>query len=172
MKHLIVIIITISISFAIYCSSFTLESFSQKPLNNINTANSNNNVDIANWISAQNDLNVTMILEPKIPIIDEMTSISFNVGKLNSSDIYKDLNARVTITDHDGRLFKFNNQYFPITNGKLSVTYIFPDDGVHRIILQLYKNTNPFAMGSFDVIVPPVKSPADIFAWLFQPRPY
>ena len=99
-------------------------------------------------------MNVTMQLNPDIPIIDQKTKIAFEIGKLNSSisDSLDNLNARVTITDHDGRLFKFNSQ--PVSNGKFSVDYIFPDDGQHRVILQLYKNTTAFALGSFDIVIP------------------
>ena len=74
-----------------------------------------------------------MKITPETPIIDEKTKISFEVRKLNDSKfIEDDLNARVTITDHDGRLFKFNNQYMPVSNGKISVDYIFPDDGAQN----------------------------------------
>ena len=106
------------------------------------------------WISRQNNLNVTMQLDPEIPIIDQKTKLAFEIKKLNSSvsDSLDSLNARVTITDHDGRLFKFNSQ--PVSNGKFSADYIFPDDGQHRVILQLYKNTTAFALVSFDVMIP------------------
>ena len=107
------------------------------------------------WISQRDDLNITIKLVPDVPVIDENTKILFEVMHLlNNSGPYKDLNTRVTITDHDGRLFKFENKLIPITNGQFSINYIFPDDGEHKIILQLYKNTTPFTVGSFDLVVP------------------
>ncbi len=42
----------------------------------------------------------------------------------------------------------------PVIDGQFSVDYIFPDDGEHRIILQLYKNTTPFTVSSFDLLIP------------------
>lgn len=51
----------------------------------------------------------------------------FEVKKLNGSDFTENLSSRVTITDRDGRLFKFDDQ--PVLDGKFSVEYMFPDDG-------------------------------------------
>jgi hypothetical protein len=106
------------------------------------------------WISKRDNLNMTINLEPAVPIIDETTKISFEVKQLDISKPFEGLNIRVTITDHDGRLYKFENKLIPVTNGKFSVDYIFPDDGEHRIILQLYKNTTPFTVSSFDLAIP------------------
>ena len=73
---------------------------------------------------------------------------------------YEDLNTRVTITDHDGRLYKFENNLIAATDGQFSVNYTFPDDGEHRIILQLYKNTTPFTVSSFDLLIPHPTAPS------------
>ncbi len=111
------------------------------------------------WISKRNNLNVTISLEPKVPVIDEKTNISFELRTLNDFSLLENLSARVTLTDHDGRLFKFNNQNMPVSDGKLSVEYIFPDDGEHRVILQLYKNESAFSISSFDIAIPHPKKP-------------
>ena len=117
------------------------------------------------WISKRDGLNITMKIMPEIPVIDEKTKISFEIRKLNDSKfIEEDLNAKVTITDHDGRLFKFNNHYMPISNGKISVDYIFPDDGEHRIILQLYRNESAFALGYFNIVIPHPKNHLHLMA--------
>ena len=115
------------------------------------------------WISKRDNLNVTMNLMPSLPVIDEATILLFEVTYLNSSKPYEDLNTRVTITDHDGRLYKFENKLVPLIDGQFSINYIFPDDGEHRIILQLYKNMTPFTVGSFDLAIPhpPPPSAAD-----------
>ncbi len=102
------------------------------------------------WISERNNLNVTIKLIPIVPVIDETTEILFEVTSLNNSKPFKDLNTQVTITDHDGRLYKFENKIMPVIDGQFSVNYIFPDDGEHRIILQIYKNTTPFTVSSFE----------------------
>ena len=106
------------------------------------------------WISERNNLNVTVQLMPIVPVIDETTKILFEVTSLNNFKPFEDLNTRVTITDHDGRLYKFENKLLPVIDGQFSVNYIFPDDGEHRIILQLYKNTTPFTVSSFDLLIP------------------
>ena len=111
------------------------------------------------WIGKRDNLNVTMNIMPKIPIIDEKTKISFEIRKLNDSKFIEDLNARITITDNAGRLFNFNNQYIPVSNGKISVDYIFPDYGEHRIILQLYRNESAFAVSNFNIVIPQAKQP-------------
>ncbi len=81
-------------------------------------------------------------------------TVSFKVIHLNTSRPYEDLNTRVTITDHDGRLYKFESKLIPVIDGQFSVNYIFPDDGEHRIILQLYKNITPFTVSSFNLLIP------------------
>jgi hypothetical protein len=110
------------------------------------------------WISKQNNLNVTMNLQPKIPVVDDKTKIIFEIKKLNNSDFFENLNAKVTMTDSDGRLFKFNNQ--SVSDGKFSVEYLFPSKGEHRVILQLYQNESAFAVGSFDIVVPQTPPPS------------
>ena len=106
------------------------------------------------WISKRDNLNVTLKLIPSLPVIDETTKLLFEVTYLNNSKPYEDLNTRVTITDHDGRLYKFENKLVPVIDGQFSINYIFPDDGEHRIILQLYKNMTPFTVSSFDLTIP------------------
>jgi hypothetical protein len=147
------LIITISLfCLIVNLIKYTFPVFSQNEATNIISNNT--------WISKRDGLNITMKIMPEIPVIDEKTKISFEIRKLNDSKfIEEDLNAKVTITDHDGRLFKFNNQYMPISNGKISVDYIFPDDGEHRIILQLYRNESAFALSYFNIVIPHPKEP-------------
>ena len=115
----------------------------------------NNNGTNSNiWTSERNNLNITIKLVPEVPIIDQKTIILFDVRALNDSSVLEGLNAKVTLTDHDSRLYKFENKFIPINNGKFSIEYIFPDDGQHRILLQLYKNTIPFTVASFDIFIP------------------
>ena len=145
------LMITISLFFLITnLIKYPFPVFSQNEVTNVVSNNT--------WISKRDNLNITMKVMPEIPIIDEKTKISFEIRKLNDSKFIEDLNARVTITDHDG-LFKFNNQYMPISNGKISVEYIFPDDGEHRIILQLYRNESAFAVSYFNMVIPHPKQP-------------
>jgi hypothetical protein len=115
----------------------------------------NNNGTNSNiWTSERNNLNITIKLVPEVPIIDQTTKILFDVRALNDSSVFEGLNAKVTLTDHDSRLYKFENKFIPINNGKFSIEYIFPDDGQHRILLQLYNNTIPFTVASFDIFIP------------------
>jgi hypothetical protein len=125
------------------------------------------------WISKQNNLNITMSLEPKVPVIDEKTKLSFEISKLNGTGLFENLSAKATITDQDGRLFKFNNEQIPVSGGKFSVEYRFPSEGEQRVILQLYKNGTAFAIGSFDIVIPKSSSPTppsptDLFSGLFK----
>ncbi len=60
------------------------------------------------------------------------------------------------MADSDGRIFKFGQQN--ITDNKFFVNYIFPNNGTDRIILQIYKNEIPFAIGSIDLNVPLIQS--------------
>ncbi len=75
-------------------------------------------------MSKRDNLSITVKLDPKVPIIDEWTLIQFDFRKMDSGDLVNDtLTSKVTMTDHDGRLFKFPEQI--IANGKFSVEYIF-----------------------------------------------
>lgn len=112
-------------------------------------------------ISERDNLNISLKLEPQVPIIDQFTRLSFEVRNLNDSTLIDNLNAKVTLTDHDGRLYKFENKTIPISEGQFSVDYIFPNDDEHRIILQLYKNTTPFTVGSFDLAIPLSVTPSE-----------
>lgn len=116
-------------------------------LNDTNSAIKNNT-----WISTRDNLVIRLELIPEVPVIDEVTKLIFDARDLNGSHI-DNLNSKVTMTDHDGRLYKFENKSIPITNGQFSVDYIFPDDGEHRVILQFYKNTTPFTVSSFDLVI-------------------
>jgi len=140
------------ITFNYFTSSITNNSsFSQIASNkNINKVNS--------WISKKDNLNITISLDPKIPIVDKSTKISFELKKLNNSinTNFANLTAKVTIADSDGRIFKFGQQN--IINNKFNVNYIFPTNGTDRIIIQIYKNEIPFAIGSIDLNVPIIQS--------------
>ena len=141
------LIITISLFFLVVnLLKYPFQVFPQNEVTNV--------ISNSTWVSKRVNLNITMMIVAEIPVIDEKTKISFEIRKLNDSKFIEDLNARVTITDHDGRLFKFNNQHMPVSNGKISVAYIFPDDGEHRIILQLYRNESAFAVSYFNLEIP------------------
>ena len=106
------------------------------------------------WTSERDNLNISLKLEPPVPVIDKVTKLYFEIRNLNDSELIENLNTRITLTDHDGRLYKFENNLIPVAGGQFTVDYIFPDDGQHRIILQLYKNTTPFTVSSFDLVIP------------------
>ena len=163
-KFLFILPIFIVLLFYInYSEMFNIgSSFSQNPVDkNKNTANT--------WISKRDNLNISIILDPKVPIIDQNTKISFDLKKLNSSisSNLENLSGRVTIVDSDGRLFKFDNKN--ITANKFFVNYIFPSNGENKIILQLHKNKVPFTIGYFNLNVSlPSPQNNDFFANLFK----
>jgi len=78
------------------------------------------------WISKRDNLNITISLTPQMPIIDQTTKINFEVKKLDNQGFLNNASAKITITDQDGRLYKFENKFFPLINGKVSVDYLFP----------------------------------------------
>lgn len=122
------------------------------------------------WTSQRDNLNVTMLLKPLVPTIDQPTELHFKVMELNSGSPYEHLTANVTIVDSDGRLFKFPGQ--PVINGEFYVIYIFPDDAQNNILLQLNKNSTSVGLASFNVNVPPLPLPDNWFEQLFSPRPF
>ena len=122
--------------------------FSQNNKTNVNP------IVNSTWISKRDNLNITMSLIPQMPIIDQTTKINFEVKKLDNPGFLNNASARITITDQDGRLYKFDNKFFPIVDGKISVDYLFPVEGKHEIILQIYNNSRPFTVSSFDIIIP------------------
>ncbi|MDN5868151.1 MAG: hypothetical protein L0H55_12240 [Candidatus Nitrosocosmicus sp.] len=142
--------------------------------NDNNTTASNTIANNKTWISQRDNLNIAIELEPKIPIIDEWTKLQFEVRNLDTGNLVTDNNSsltiNVTMTDHDSRLFKFPEQ--TITDGKFNVDYIFPDDGQHQIILQLYKNSTAFTIASLDLNIPHPQSSKGFLAQLFQAQPF
>jgi hypothetical protein len=143
----------------VYIYFFSQSGFIAFSQNEFNSFAKDNNT----WISKQNNLNITMSLKPEIPLIDQKAKILFEVKKLNESGFFENLDANVTITDHDGRIFRFTNQ--SVDDGKFFVQYMFPDHGEHIVILQLYKNGSAFSISSFNLAIPhsPPPSPFDNF---------
>lgn len=162
---LYLILNSITIFFLFYCNPIIHYANAQTPTNSVVNDT---------WISKRDNVNITMNLDPKVPIIDQQTKIEFDISKLNNSGIYDNMHAKVTVTDSAGRLFKFPVK--DVSDGKFDISYIFPGDGEHRIILQLYVNDTPFTVGSFEVIIPstPPPTPDSLgsllspFAKLFQ----
>ena len=156
-------IVTIFIVLLLYTNNYIFNinnSFSQTPFgkNNANT-----------WISKRENLNISITLDPKVPIVDTNTKISFDIKKLNSSitSDLENLSGKVTIVDSDGRIFKFDNKN--ITGNKFFVNYIFPSDGQNKILLQLYKNKIPFTISYFNLNISlPQSQNNDFFANLFK----
>ena len=129
-------------------------------------------MDNNTWISDRDNLKIVMKLEPEVPIIDQWTRIHFEIRNMTSDMFFLEdgLLVNATITDHDGRLFKFPQK--SIIDGKFDLEYIFPDDGQHRIILQLYKNNMAFTIAFFDLTVPHQQPSTDFWSQLFPPKPY
>ena len=130
------------------CPKFPNHVFSQSNKINVNP------IVNSTWISKRDNLNVTMSLIPQMPIIDQITKINFEVKKLDNLGFLNNASAKITITDQDGRLYKFDNKFFPIVDGNVSVDYLFPVEGQHKVILQLYNNSMPISVSSFDIIIP------------------
>lgn len=147
--------------------------------NNPVFAQQTNNNDISpkilvndTWISKRDNLSINIILEPTVPIIDQWTKMFFEIKELGSGNLvrYDILTVNATISDHDGRLFKFPEQQ--VMDGRFNFSYIFPDDGQHRVILQIYKDNAALNVAAFDIDVPHPQPPQGFFERLFQPFPY
>ena len=67
-----------------------------------------------------------MKLYPEVPVIDQRTKISFEIRTLNDSSFFEGLNAKATMTDHDGRLYKFENKFIPGTTETSQLNTSFP----------------------------------------------
>ena len=153
-----------------------LKDYSNNPVLAQQT-NSSNNISTKilvndTWTSKRDNLSIIIKLEPATPIIDQWTKMHFEIKELGSGNLVeKDtLTVNATISDHDGRLFKFPEQQ--VIDGRFNISYIFPDDGQHRIILQLYKNNTALTVAAFDMNIPHPQPPKSIFERLFQSQPY
>jgi hypothetical protein len=116
----------------------------------VHSQNSENN--IYSRVTESNDLNITMKFDPQIPNIYQQTKILFQINHLNGSEYNKNVTATVTIIDSDGGLYKFDKQ--ELHNGKISINYIFQNVVKNKIIIQLYKDNQGFALDSFDIQLP------------------
>jgi hypothetical protein len=112
----------------------------------------NNNNNIYSRVTESDDLNITMKFDPQIPNIYQQTKILFQINHLNGSEYNKNVTATVTIIDSDGGLYKFDKQ--ELHNGKISINYIFQNVVKNKIIIQLYKDNQGFALDSFDIQLP------------------
>lgn len=163
-----------SIPLSIYLPLDLLKNYSNDPVFAQQNNNDNSTKILVNdtWTSKRDNLSISIKLDPTIPVIDQWTALYFEIKELESGKLVQNDNLTVnaTISDHDGRLFKFPEQ--KVKDGKLNISYIFPDDGQHRIILQLYKDDRAFTVSTFDMNVPHPQPPRGILESLFQPRPY
>ena len=156
-------VVTIFIVLLLYTNNYIFNvsnSFSQTPFGKNNAST---------WISKRENLNISITLDPKVPIVDKSTKISFDINKLNRSITpnLENLSGKVNIVDSDGRIFKFDNKN--ITDNNFFVNYIFPSDGENKIILQLYKNKTPFTISSFNLNISlPQSQNNNFFANLFK----
>ncbi|MGN6823275.1 MAG: hypothetical protein ACTHJ7_10975, partial [Candidatus Nitrosocosmicus sp.] len=112
----------------------------------------NNNNNVYSKISKSDDLNITMQFEPMAPIAYKQTKILFQINHLNGSSYLSNLSAVITILDTQGGLYKFGKQ--EVQNGKTSIDYIFPGNVSSKLIIQLYKNNQGYALDYFDVKTP------------------
>ncbi|MDQ6723118.1 MAG: hypothetical protein M3Z01_02470 [Thermoproteota archaeon] len=86
---------------------------------------------------------------------------------MNGSEYVKNINAIVTIIDSEGGLFKSGKQ--EVDNGNIFINYIFSNNVQNKIIVQLYKNNQGFALASFDFQLPNLSPPENnIFSNFFQ----
>ena len=126
-----------------------------------------------NWTSKRDNLSLNIKLEPNVPVIDKWTRMDFELHNYaGGGELVKgNFTVNATITDHDGRLFKFPEK--TIEDGRFSLEYIFPDDGQHKVILQLYNNSRAITVASFDLNIPHPQTNQDNFlSQLFQSRPF
>jgi hypothetical protein len=93
-----------------------------------------------------------MRFDPHIPNIYQQMKILFQINHLNGSGYNKNVTATVTIIDSNGGLYKFNKQ--DVHNVKISINYIFQNVVKNKIIIQLYKDNQGFALASFDTQIP------------------
>ncbi|MGD9533867.1 MAG: hypothetical protein AB7V56_08875 [Candidatus Nitrosocosmicus sp.] len=125
------------------------------------------------WTSKRDNLSINMKLEPNVPIIDKWTRMDFELRNHEGEGefVKGNFTANATITDHDGRLFKFPEK--TIEDGRFFLEYIFPDDGQHKVILQLYNNSRANTVASFDLNIPhPQINQDNFWSQLFQSRPF
>ena len=114
-----------------------------------------------------------MKLEPNVPIIDKWTRMDFELRNQEGDGefVKGNFTSNATITDHAGRLFKFPEK--TIEDSRFFLEYIFPDDGQHQVILQLYDNSRAITVASFDLNIPHSQTtPGNLLSQLFQSRPF
>lgn len=106
---------------------------------------------IQNWTSQKYNILIQFRYEPERPLIDEFTELIFSVQNLSSGEHIENLTGRVVVTNGQ-RLFKFENISIP--DGDFSVRYLFPDDGIHQVLLRIDRNNDLRIIASFNVFVP------------------
>jgi hypothetical protein len=116
------------------------------------TYSQNSDNTVYSRVSKSDDLNITMRFNPQIPIMYQQTKILFQINHLNGTEYIKNVTATVTIIDNNGGLYKFNKQ--ELHNGMISINYIFQNIVKNKIIIQLYKDNQGFALASFDIQLP------------------
>lgn len=112
------------------------------------------------WLDKLNNAKIQFTYSPENPVIDTPTELKFNALNLKTGNQLKNLSARVIVlTSSNGveSFYKYTNLTAPA--GNFSVRYIFPYDGLYKVISKIEsKNNSALTLASFSVFVsfPPV----------------
>jgi len=119
------------------------------PPNSVFSQTINNNLT-QSWTDKENNAKIIFTYEPERPVIDKPTELLFSIQNLHTGEQFKNLYARVIVTDGQ-RIFKFGNITAP--TGDFSVQYIFPDSGTYQVISKI-DSKDIATLSSFKVFVP------------------
>ena len=109
-----------------------------------------NSTRIQEQKNIEKNVDIRFIYTPEKPIIDTFTKLEFSVTNLKTGEHIKNFIAHVTVTNGQ-RLFKFQN--VTVKDGDFNVSYIFPDDGRHQVLLRIDRNDS-IQLASFRIFVP------------------
>ena len=122
----------------------------------IHVANGQNTVNKTQiWLDKLNNVKIEFRHSPENPITDIPTELKFDALNLKTGDRLKNLSARVIIlTSSNGEESFYNALNLTAPAGNFSVKYIFPTDGVYKILSKIEsKDISALTLASFPVFV-------------------
>ena len=108
------------------------------------------------WVDRQSSTKVSFAYSPETPLVGASTQLIFNIQDSNTGSYYRDVFARVTVTDGQQHQQQVPLRVYNIKapNGHFSINHQIAHEGTYQIIVKVNSKDSALTLASFKLIVP------------------